>query len=283
MSVIGSNKRLIFCEGDDGSLDRRLLNRMLKGKPPTSVIVPAGGKHQMRAFVRGRLSVEKSAVDYVALRDRDFDVEPPSQIGLIPVGSGGAVFMLYRSAIENYMLESVLIHQYWQWHSVASNAPGWSHGVSPGEEDIQQWIAESADRIINYQAARWALAKLKPGARWPEVATTWTTGSGQLPASLTADDCVDAAVRLIDEFGKATSDVTESRFKAEYARFVDTFSEPGFQNQSQFLVWFHGKDLQKAMQQLRPNTISLKHFLDWAVENLDWSLHPDLLQLSQKI
>lgn len=82
MTVIGAGL-LLFCEGDANSLDRLLLNRLLEDKPPHVTIVPGGGKHQLRAFARGRLAAENSSVAYLVFRDRDLDEQPPIEVSLI--------------------------------------------------------------------------------------------------------------------------------------------------------------------------------------------------------
>jgi len=49
------------------------------------------------------------------------------------------------------------------------------------------------------------------------------------------------------------------------------------------MIWFHGKDLQKAMQQQESQYISLKNFFAWAIEQLDITQCPDLMELQTKI
>jgi hypothetical protein len=65
--------------------------------------------------------------------------------------------------------------------------------------------------------------------------------------------------------------------------YREKFLGSEFWEKEQYLVLFHGKDLKKAMQRNRPNTISLKHFLNWAPSNLELTKHPDLLELENKI
>ena len=48
-------------------------------------------------------------------------------------------------------------------------------------------------------------------------------------------------------------------------------------------MWFHGKDIQKMMQQENNQYISLKWFLNWAISQLDITLHSDLVELRSKI
>ena len=136
----------------------------------------------------------------------------------------------------------------------------------------------AARQLLPYQSARWALARLKPADadRWPEIRSTWTEGSGHLPSSLDESRCLDEANTLVREFTDATAQVSEAKLVENYKRFFGRFSAVTFLSQGEFLIWFHGKDLQKAMQRLRRNSISLKHFFAWAVDNLDWTQHADI-------
>ena len=260
MNVMGPGTKLLFCEGDPGSYDYGLLSRLLVGRSPSSAIAPLGGKQGIRSFVRGRLSAypDQKQPDYVVFRDRDFDAEPPPSEVLIPLYQDRPVFLSHRAAVENYLLNSALIHQYWE--ECATRGPAWQHGNSPGEDDLDSWMRQAAMEIKCYQAVRWALASVKPPDRWPEVRSTWTEGSGYLPPSLAEDDCLRRARRLVTDFRNETSEVTEERLLAHCERFSEQFSHAGFFEDGSFLVWFHGKDLRKAMQRLRPGSISLEHF-----------------------
>jgi len=285
MTVVAGVKRILFCEGQGdpdhpSGLDTRLLNRLLQGKPPGTVIQPAGGKYQMRAFIRGRLAGEGAQANYLAFRDRDFDAQPTPDASLIPFRSGQPIYMPYRAAVENYLIDASLIDNYW---NEQSTAPNWKHGPCPGVGQIASWIDEAADLLIAYQATRWALASLKPGDRWPEISTTWTRGSGYLPSSLNEEDCLNEAKTLVNDFRSQTAGVSETGLEINFRSFLERFSAEGFLNHQEYLVWFHGKDLKKAMQKLRLQGISLDHFLGWSVENFDWEQHRDLRELASLI
>ncbi|PSF36053.1 hypothetical protein C7H19_15030 [Aphanothece hegewaldii CCALA 016] len=51
----------------------------------------------------------------------------------------------------------------------------------------------------------------------------------------------------------------------------------------QYLIWFHGKDLQKEMQKQKPRYISLPSFFEWAIPKLDINQHPDIVELRTRI
>ena len=134
MSVVQSGV-LLFCEGVQGGLDSLLLSRLLTGKSPGSTIVPAGGKYQMRAFIKGMLAASGSATAYVAFRDRDFDAKPPESVSLIQYADQSPTYMSHRAAVENYLLNAALLDAY--WNDGAGAGPSWPprstlpHGSPP--------------------------------------------------------------------------------------------------------------------------------------------------------
>ena len=282
MSVVGPGTKLVFCEGGAESLDIRLLNRLLLEHPKT-LVVPAGGKWGIRAFIEGRLSTfaADSQPEFVAFRDRDFDASPGNTPGLIDLPGPKPIFLSHRACVENYLLDSDLIHQYWEKHH--REAPKWRHGSSPGTDEILDWMNTAAKEIADYQAVRWALSRLKPGDRWPEVPTTWIDRSGHLPVSLHKDDCLSQAKRLIESFERETKKVSEEVFDQQMEQYLKQFGSSSFWEDRDYQIWFHGKDLQKAMQRSWPDRISLKHFLSWAVDHVAWRDHADLLELAEKI
>lgn len=213
---------------------------------------------------------------YVAFRDRDFDATPPPTTSLIRPSSAKPIFLCYRACVESYLLEPVLLDAYW----TANHAqPAWRHGPSPGIVDLTQWVEDAAHEITAYQAARWALASMKPGERWPEVRTCWTQGSGHLPRSMVEADCIAEAKRLIGNHSSAIVNVTEASLVAAFQGFTAQFSAPTFWTNRDYMVWFHGKDLKSSMQRLRLNSISVDHFCHWAADHFGWSAHADLQEI----
>jgi hypothetical protein len=75
VSVISLSTKLLFCEGKPDSLDYAILARLV-GNP--NIVIPAGGKYGLGAFIQGRLSSYlNQKPSYLAFRDRDFDAVPP--------------------------------------------------------------------------------------------------------------------------------------------------------------------------------------------------------------
>jgi hypothetical protein len=278
MSVISQGK-LLFCEGKPDSLDYAILSRLVN---QSVTIIPAEGKQGLKAFAKGRLSSysrQSSLPRYLIFRDRDFDASPPNSPQLIPLASGNQLVCTYRVCIENYVLEATLLHQYWRDRAIT---PKWQYGPSPTLEDLKNWIETGARSISDYQAVRWALASLIPTSGWPKVETS-LKGSGELPQSLQLDDCKKVAEQLIAKFEDAAKPVNLASFEHALEKYLTQFGSLLFWQNQDYLVWFHGKDLKKAMQKLQPKWISLDKFCEWAATKMDYRQHPDLMELSERI
>lgn len=284
MSVVGD--KVIFCEGKQTSLDFRLINRIIENlsiNKPT--IVPSGSKFTFTVFMDGYFSrSETTNKKYIIFRDRDFDTKPTDNIQLVSLGS---MLLTHRACVENYLLDSDLIHNYWFTKYIEKqNNPisRWGHGDSPGITAISTWIEQAAKSLQDYQVVRWALADIiELSASRQQLKTTWTGGSGKLPFSLTLQECQSEGLRLINQFQQAINTVTQDQFLESIAVYQQQFSQPKFWFDKQYLIWFHGKDIQKAMQQQQSQYISLNAFFDWALNQLDVNQHPDLVELQNRI
>ncbi len=274
--IVAPSVKIIFCEGQPGSFDDLLLANLVEG----GQVIPVGGKYGMPAFVEGYLGSYPPEMqpNYLAFRDRDFDIEPPESPKLIGLPGKKPIYLSHRAAIENYFIDSNLLRQYWTEHE---NTPGWAHGPAPPIDKIETHIRESARELIDYQAVRWGLAKLKPGPRWPEIRTSWTKhGSGDIPPSLDYNDCLAQAYRLVTSFQDQIKNV-HSELLQEYAEiYSERFNDHRFLEERRYLVWFHGKDhLVKLCRRLAPN-FPRRHYANWAAEHVNVDKHPDLKQLA---
>lgn len=284
MSVVSG--KIIFCEGKQSSLDFRLLNRVVENiltNKPT--IVPSGSKFTFSIFIQGYFSRDGAInQQYIIFRDRDFDVQPTANIGLIQFKS---MLLTHRACVENYLFNADLIHNYWHTKYIEKQdnpTSRWEHKNSPGIEAISAWIEEAARSLQDYQTIRWALSDLlQSSAARHQFKTTWTGGSGQLPSLLTLHDCQTQAVALINQFQQAVGTVTLDRFEQSLAVYQQQFAEEEFWTQKQYLIWFHGKDIQKAMQRQKSQYISLKYFFNWALNEIDVNQYPDLIELQNRI
>jgi len=285
MTVVSNNK-VIFCEGKEKSLDAKLLDRILERIPTESVtIIPSGSKFTFSIFAQGYFYPQGNKVQkYLIFRDRDFDIQPEEQVRLIRLQNS---WLTHRACIENYLLDANLIHTYWQlkYREKQENPISkWGHKDSPGVEAISTWIEAGAKELESYQAVRWALGDLlQASSARSQITTTWTGGSGKLPDSLALQTCQIQAIELINQFKSSVSKVTEEAFNISLTNYQQKFSQPEFWQQKQYLVWFHGKDLQKAMQRSQSQYISLESFFNWAVTQIDITQFPDLIELETKI
>ena len=289
MSII-SGQKTIFCEGKQNSLDYKLLNRVIKGIGHKCTIVPAGSKFTFSVFASGYFSQVKSTNQrYIVFRDRDFDAKPNSKVQLVPLydRASNKVFLSYRACIENYLLDANLLHNYWvakYTEKLENPSSRWGHGDSPGVEAIAAWIEDSARNLQDYQSVRWALGDLlRMSASRQQLKTTWTKGSGELPAFLSLQDCKTEALELINQFKQAIDTVTIEEFEASLSAYVEKFQQDDFWIKEEYLIWFDGKDIQKEMQRQKSQYPALKAFFDWAVTELEISQHPDLIELRTKI
>jgi hypothetical protein len=197
------------------------------------------------------------------------------------------MLLTHRACVENYLINADLIHNYWHTKYLEKQEnpiSKWGHGDSPGIEAISAWIEEAARSLQDYQTVRWALADLlQSSTTRHQLKTTWTGGSGKLPTSLTIQDCKIQAVELIHQFQQAVGTVTPERFEQSLAAYQQEFDQEEFWTQKQYLIWFHGKDIQKAMQRQKAQYIALDKFFDWALNQLDINQYPDLIDLQNRI
>jgi hypothetical protein len=290
MSVI-TGKRIVFCEGKPNSLDYRLLNRLVETIRDAPTIVPASSKFTFSMFAQGYFYHDKAhSQKYVVFRDRDFDTEPTQDVRLLTLDTNLGnknILLTYRSCIENYLIDAEPIHAYWSDKYEEKRqypASRWGHGDSPGIEVIAKWIENSSKNIKDYQAVRWALSDLiRESNTHSRLKTTWTGGSGKLPDSLAIGNCLSEAINLIKQFRNTIDNVKEDIFKERVESYKKLFSEEDFWADKQYLIWFHGKDIQKRMQIEEPQFISLKDFFHSSINNIDLNQHCDLMEFKAKV
>lgn len=310
MSVV-SGGRIIFCEGTETSLDSQLINQILTGIAGEKyTIISVGGKFNVSTFVRGYFSRNRGIntrnqeintrnqatnPNYLIFRDRDFDVVPTNNIQLLQIAQSrgqSSTFLTHRACIENYLLDADLIHRYWCEKYVEQldrpKTSKWGYRNSPGLPAINQWIETSARSLQFYQAVRWALGDLcNQGAARQQLKTTWTARSGQLPDSdsLELEDCVNQALQLVNSFRQNVESITPELLETRIDFYCQLFSQEEFWSQKKYLIWFHGKDLQKQMQRQEQQYISLSSssFIEWMLPQINLTQHPDLLELRNRL
>lgn len=300
--------KVIFCEGGSKSLDFQLINNRVLSNNIT--IIPVGGKFNFSLFIQAYFYIDKKKNDennkkqnneenqkvtkkYIIFRDRDFDIEPTSENKLLQIDKlGNRAFLSHRTCIENYLLDPELIHQYWitKYEEQLENPISkWGHKDSPGVDKITQWIEEAAKNLQDYQAVRWALGNLcQLSASRKHLDTSWTKDT--IPDSLDLSHCKSQALSLIHDFKNTVAEVTIDKFEESLDRYLQLFNQQEFWQQKHYLIWFNGKDIYKAMHKIsqdqkRPykSYISMDKFSKWAVNNIDITQHPDLIELRNKI
>lgn len=286
-------RKIIFCEGRQNSLDYRLLSRIVADiSGDECTIVPAGSKFTFSVFAQGYFFPDEvTNQKYIIFRDRDFDVKPTPRIQLLTLGNQ-SVALTHRSCIENYLLDANLIHDYWTANyseKIENPTSKWGHEDSPGLEIIAAWIEASAKNLQFYQAVRWALGDLlSVSAAREQLKTTWTGNSGKLPESLELQYCQNQALELINRFKEAVEAVTPENFESSLAIYLEKFGTEEFWANRDYLIWFHGKDIQKEMQRQQPTYPSLKKpkgggFFEWAIDRIDIMQNPDFMELRARI
>jgi hypothetical protein len=221
-----------------------------------------------------------------------FDVSPTKDAQLLQLDTKSGnknIFLTHKACIENYLIDADLIHKYWaeKYREKQDNPVSkWGHGDSPGVEAISEWIQASAEKIRDYQVVRWALSDLiRESNTNLRLKTTWTGGSGNLPdpESLTIEDCSSQGIELIKQFKDSNKRVTEDDFKKSVGQYKALFSDSDFWSAKQYLNWFHGKDIQKAMQRENSQYISLEDFFEPAINKFDPTHFNDLMEFKEKI
>lgn len=287
MSVVSG--KVIFCEGQAGSLDYRLLQLIVDSLSDPPTIVPCGGKFGFSTFASGYFS-GNADVPWIAFRDRDFDVEPMDAVSLIQIGRG-KTFLSHRATVENYLLDAELIHRYWdEKHQESLSVQGsrWAWGASPGMEALAGEIERAARSIFEYQAVRWALGYLtNVGGARKQLKTTWTRGSGFLPDSLELTYCRQEALEMIRDFRNSLETVTAAEFETQVNIYLTRFQEESFWSERRYLIWFQGKDILKAVSRANNRFPRWDSFFDWVLtpseKRIDVLEHADLKELGRKI
>lgn len=277
MSVLGVAARVLFCEGPGSSLDLALMNRLLDGTMGWTV-EPARSKNGLVRFAEGY--VQRGGASWLAVRDRDFDQDPSDVPALLAdPDRDRRVLCLHRSAVESYLLDAGLIARYW----AESEATGRAHYRRPESPvSVESRIGRAARAICAYQAVRWALARVRDD-RPRRPTTTWTGGSGHLPSDLGLEGCLHDAEALLRSGRGRDVGAELDTFQRWTREYLARFETEAFWRASGHLIWFSPKDIAKQMQRDDPNLFSLESYFLWAVGQMDWQHHPDLVDLAARL
>ncbi|MCU0393620.1 MAG: DUF4435 domain-containing protein [Thermoflexibacter sp.] len=295
MSILGNKSKRIFCEGVKDGFDNKFFSKYFIEKFGVTII-PLEGKWQFKNFISGYITAQKE-VSYLAIRDRDFDVEPSDKESIIVFDEKKNILGTYRASIENYFIDADLIHQYVTWLAQTPKHKE-KNIVIPSTIEIANLIEQSAKEIKYYTAVRWALSKLKPTPNETSFPDTWTGGSGNLPQNLDLENCrKEAITKIIDTFHQRLKTINQVEFELHLEVFLQLFSEKSFYQNQKYLTWFHGKDLKKALQKKLSETDlrRINFSLDTMIENhicnidgncpvkIDITKYADLIELKNRI
>lgn len=288
-SVTSPKTIILFCAGNtDGSPDFSLYNRLIRERYAGELTIkPFGGIRGFQGFINGYLAGYKKDEQppYIALRDRDFiaqdiDHQPLTTVSRL-LKISRHIYATHRACIENYFIDPELIYKFLRDRTKSKT------GMRLTQNNVTAIIEQSGKDILDYQAVRWALSKLSPESGWPNIPSSLGKkySSGSLPDSLNFDECLQQAIALQANYGQATSQVSTTDLRVSAKQFQEKFHQGNLQT---WLVWFHGKDW---LTRLRVNINAFCHqhnmvvqfektaFNEWAVNQVDTTNHPDLLEL----
>ncbi|WP_257460329.1 hypothetical protein [Archangium lipolyticum] len=225
---------LLFVEGD---LDAEVLTALLV-TPPLRVAVTKGGpKGSLPPKARDE---RKKNVRACYLRDRDFDFDPPANLGhptvdRIADSSGNVLGWRWcRHELESYLLEPRLV----------SLATGWDEASYSAE------LMKAAKHLQSYTAARWAVGiarrSMPPTAELPTRPDT-LQNEIKLPSDCGEAACFNWARDHIEAFRQkvepALASMTIAASLAERSRRLAAQTSI-----EDVLVWHSGKDLLAALE-----------------------------------
>lgn len=181
----------------------------------------------------------------------------------------------YRTTIENYLFNKNSFYEFLQEKNLTDE-----YGIhSIGE--VHQIFIKAAKKIAYYQALRHTMGKMRIPT---DFGTTWILeGSGTLPNEL--DDnphCRQKALSKVNEAKNQTNSWTEQEFDAVLNSFYNRFNKDVFFDNSDFLIWFQGKDFATSLSRLLPE-FPMKTYYQFAKKRFDYTQFTDLVSLRSVI
>ncbi|WP_448519878.1 hypothetical protein [Rhodoflexus sp.] len=265
----------VYCEGKKGSPDYDVLEQVLMGLFAVK-IEPIGSKRGAAAVIDALEGYKPDRSDYYFFfRDRDFDknLQTDYQNSNLSTEAKkhndcevGCICFSRRTTIENYLIHPQRLFEFVQMKDIAGN-----YQVN-NFADVQQALIAAAKDIRYYQAARHALGAMRTD---PKFGTSWMSGSGSLPTLLDEQSCINEAEKLLQGVAQITTQWTVDNFRLLFSQFKDLFDDTFF-NQQQFLIWFQGKDLAKALCK-RWQAFPLNDYYKFAKAKFDYTEYDDLV------
>ena len=153
VGIISLGKRIVLIEGSSASLDKQTYGSIIKDKFPGLVLVPSGGKHEIRSFATIHekvLSRTIWGVEFFMLCDGDSGVTEQAVAAL----DGSRLRRLTRYHVENYFLDETV------WESVFRQMEpddSWLCSAS----SIRAKFRELAKGAVSYATALWLSAQTR--------------------------------------------------------------------------------------------------------------------------
>lgn len=280
----------IYCEGTEESYDVAILKKVKEGLATDSILITPiagkGGGGAVMQFAENQMKKGVASKDafYFFFRDRDFDVAVPTTVTLAVLEKdneniqAGKVkkeevhtLCTYRTTIENYLFDAKLFCDF--INEDATRQKKYSHIKT--EQDAKQIFIDTAKKISHYQAIRHTLGKMRVAI---DIGTTWTSGSGSLPADLSEEACKKEAISKIQQETAKVSVWTKTDFDRVLDEFLTKFDDAFFNN-LEFLVYFQGKDFAKALTKFILPEFEIQRYYAYALEKFDYTKFDDLVEL----
>jgi len=227
---------LLFCEGNAGSPDARILGKLLAGR---CELRPSGGKYGLGSLIKGaRATIGKDAV--FGILDRDFPdgwgAPIHSPVPWIASDHVRLGWRWERKEIENYLIDPDVV-------ALALGAQ------APPPDDYRCALERARDRLGIYQAARAALSECR--RRFSPLSCSFGRARGRdkhpLPDDASEQVCRQGIEECVDAYNSKQS-VTVARVSESFAERVPEFAAGGARH-AHYLTAFAGKDLLWSLDQ----------------------------------
>ena len=260
----------IYCEGKKGSHDFDILDKIIENLNGFQIVIdPIGSVRGAGAIIAYRESSTVKSDFKLFFRDRDFDRAIPELPSLENDDEKKYLFYSYRNTIENYLFNQSHLYSFLIEKELTEN-----YGILD-ESDAKNKLIEAAEKIKYYQAVRHTMGKMR--TEKTNFGTKLTDKSGILPEKLDVDYCRKMALEKIFKAKSFTDDWGEDKFNEILDSFLKKF-DTNFMNNLEFLVYFQGKDLARALT-LVLKDFPLRDYYKYAKTHFDYRQYPDLVQL----
>lgn len=220
----------------EGDLDSELLHAVLEGRP---IVERRGSKNSLRPQALHEARSSGRVVGY--LRDRDFDFDPPADVGT-PTSEyhrpGQVIGLRWcRHEIENYLIDP----------AVVTTAVGWNEG------EYRAALSTAAEKVRSYQISRWVVGKVRrslpPNYELQTKPAVCQGHDFRLPDDVSESAATLWARQAISEFGvRVQSEFSATSVDSAFVYYSSKLSKKVIAVTANALVWLSGKDLLTALE-----------------------------------